>query len=535
MKSSDGELLKSRKDLFLEAQAGGHSTKELSIIRLGSQKILQWRGACGHVWPARVKDRTKRGTGCPVCSGRTTLSGFNDLQTLFPEIAAQWHPTLNGKLTPNQVSAGTHSRAWWLGPCKHVWHAQIKSRTYGGRGCGFCQGRAVLQGFNDLATTHPQIAKYVSPNSQINVKDVSFGSKKVLLWKFGCGHQFDSPVFEVVGGARCPYCSGNRILKGFNDLESNFPQLAKEWHQSRNGSLKPNEVTVASSRKVYWSASCGHTWQAIISNRTKFGHRCSVCAGKTVVTGVNDVATVFPQLLNEWDYKKNEFQPQELTWGTRKNIYFLCELGHSYKSNPATKVKRGLGCAYCAFRKLLPGFNDFETVCPEAASEWDHTKNKHGPGEFLPGSQEKFWFVCKNGHSWPASLFSRYHTQTGCPSCAITGFNPLKPGLIYFLRNDELRSFKVGITNKDAKANRIAAFQSRNWELIFTWELSRGHVAYEVEKIFFLWLRNEIGLPPSATKDQLQGMSGFTETFQMGVITEEVIKGKISKLVGSAA
>ena len=526
-------LLKTRKDLYRQALNGGHSAQELSKVSLGSQSTFNWRGDCGHSWSARVKERSKRGTGCPFCSGRSLLKGFNDLQTRFPEVASQWHPSLNGGLKADEVSAGSHAKAWWLGPCGHAWEAQIKSRTFGSRGCGYCKGRAVLSGFNDLATTHPQLAKHVSKRSSLSPQEVSFGSQKALVWDFGCGHEFEAQVTAVVRGARCPYCSGHRLLRGFNDLESRYPQLCKEWDQSKNGKLKPSDFSFASSKKVFWSGSCGHAWQAVISNRSKLGHGCSICAGKSVMESVNDIATVFPQLLDEWDYEQNTSGPTQLSWGTGKNIYFVCGLGHSYKANPATKVKRNLGCPYCAFRKLLKGFNDFETICPDAAREWDFSKNKAEPSEFLPGSQNKFWFICDKGHPWIASLFSRYHTRTGCPSCAETGFNPMKPGAIYFLKQDGLRSFKVGITNIGTKQDRISAFLSRNWDLIDKWELEHGYVVYESEQLFFHWLRNEIGLPPSCTKDDLQGMSGFTETFTMGVISETLVRTKISKIIAS--
>jgi DNA-directed RNA polymerase subunit RPC12/RpoP len=533
LKLAKTPLLKTRMDLFQQALNAGYSASELSKIGLGSQITLNWKGDCGHSWPARVKDRSTRGTGCPFCSGRSLLKGFNDLQTRFPEVASQWHPSLNGQLKPDEVSAGSHAKAWWMGSCGHVWEAQIKSRALGSRGCGYCTGRSVLAGFNDLATTHPHLAKNVSKNSSISAEEITFGSQKVVLWNFGCGHEFDAQVTEVVRGARCPYCSGHRLKKGFNDLETRYPKLSKEWNQSKNGKLKPSDVSFASAKKVFWSGSCGHTWQAVISNRSKLGHGCSICAGKTVISGVNDIATVFPQLLSEWDFQQNEIMPSQLSWGTKSNLHFLCSLGHSYKANPATKVKRRLGCPYCAFRKLLEGFNDFETVCPDAAREWDFIKNDSKPSDFLPGSQNKFWFVCDKGHSWIASLFSRYHTKTGCPSCAETGFNPLKPGAIYFLKHESLRSFKVGITNTGTRQDRIAAFVSRNWELIHKWDIDQGYVAYESEQLFFYWLRNEICLPPSCTKEELQGMSGFTETFTMGVISEALVKSKIGKIIAS--
>ena len=66
-----------------------------------SHDIVWWKGRCGHEWQASINNRTK-GTQCPYCSGRKVLKGFNDLETLRPEIAAEWSER-NLPLTPSQV------------------------------------------------------------------------------------------------------------------------------------------------------------------------------------------------------------------------------------------------------------------------------------------------------------------------------------------------------------------------------------------------------------------------------------------------
>ena len=82
------------------------------------------------------------GSGCPYCGGRRVLAGFNDLATQAPEVAAQWHPTLNGNLTPSMVTAGSHRKAWWLCPLGHVWKAAVYSRTGKQKcGCPVCAGK----------------------------------------------------------------------------------------------------------------------------------------------------------------------------------------------------------------------------------------------------------------------------------------------------------------------------------------------------------------------------------------------------------
>lgn len=107
----------------------------------GSNRAVWWRCERGHSYRAVIASRTQRGSGCPYCAGMKVLAGFNDLAALHPRVAAEWHPTLNAPLTPQEVTAGSARRVWWQCPFGHVWRAVIYSRT-GGRqsGCPVCAG-----------------------------------------------------------------------------------------------------------------------------------------------------------------------------------------------------------------------------------------------------------------------------------------------------------------------------------------------------------------------------------------------------------
>jgi len=519
--------------LYREALDAGHSPEELAELTTGSQKELNWKGSCGHTWPARISSRTrKEPTGCPYCSGSEVLPGFNDLAHCNPKLAAEWHPNKNGQHRPSDFTRSSKHKAWWFGNCGHEWDASIGSRNIG-RGCRFCSGREVLAGFNDIATSHPLLAERVSVNSPLKASEVSFGSHKRPIWSGTCVHEWDAEVASMHRGGSCPFCSGHRLLAGFNDLATKAPKIAAEWDLERNHGVKPSEVAFGSHSLSWWRGSvCGHTWEASIGNRTNNGHGCSICAGKTVQPGVNDIATLLPQLLSDWNYVRNPEGPTELTWGTRKKVWFTCAIGHDWDSNPATRVSRNLSCPYCSRRKLMVGFNDFATVCHEAAEEWDYARNgSQIPSHYLPGSEKKFWFICQKNHSWFASLHSRYHQASGCPACAEYGFNPEEPGRIYFIENQSLTSYKLGITNTFAKTNRVREFETRGWEVIRTWDFDSGSDAYEVEQQFFIWLRGEVGLGISCSKSDLRGMRGYTETFSMGVLREASLKTKVESLI----
>ena len=112
-------------------------------VTYGSRRKVWWRCEKGHSWQAAIAARTKRKTGCPYCTGRKVLAGYNDLATAEPFVAMQWHPTMNAPLTPERVSAGSRRQGGWQCSLGHVWKARVHSRTgKQRRGCPVCAGRA---------------------------------------------------------------------------------------------------------------------------------------------------------------------------------------------------------------------------------------------------------------------------------------------------------------------------------------------------------------------------------------------------------
>ena len=122
-----------------DAAKNGALTPE-SVTPASNRKVW-WQCPLGHSYLAIVASRTVRGDDCPYCAGRKVLAGFNDLATREPVVAAQWHPTLNGGLTPEMVTTGSNRRVWWQCPLGHVWKAVIYSRAGTQRcGCPVCAG-----------------------------------------------------------------------------------------------------------------------------------------------------------------------------------------------------------------------------------------------------------------------------------------------------------------------------------------------------------------------------------------------------------
>ena len=149
---------------------------------------------------------------CPVCAGKSIVPGENDLQTLFPEIAAQWYAEKNGMLTPEQVSPYSNRKVWWRCDLGHPYQAMIGARTMHGSGCPYCANRKVLPGFNDLATVEPKIAAQWHPtlNGALTPEMVTAGSHRKVWWQCPNGHIWKAVIYSRAGPQKCgcPICAG---------------------------------------------------------------------------------------------------------------------------------------------------------------------------------------------------------------------------------------------------------------------------------------------------------------------------------------
>ena len=124
-------------------------------------------------------------------------------------------------------------------------------------------------------------------------------SSKRVWWICEKGHEWQAVVAARAKGDGCPICANQRMLSGYNDLETRHPLVAREWHPTKNGDLKPYMVMHKSRKKVWWLGSCGHEWQSTIKDRVD-GTGCPICKGKQILRGENDLATLYPNIAKDW-------------------------------------------------------------------------------------------------------------------------------------------------------------------------------------------------------------------------------------------
>lgn len=321
-------------------------------VSFGSHKPVWWQCLRGHEWQSPPYARTGRSSGCPYCAGKRLLPG-QDLQSVYPSVAEQWHPTRNGPAAPDQFLPGSHRSVWWQCPQGHEWKALIKTRVEG-NGCPICSNRIVRPGVNDLKTAAPLLAKQWHPtkNGTLTPDRILPGSSRKVWWRCQRGHEWQAEVQSRVAGKGCPVCSGRAVLSGDNDLESYAPDIAAQWNWEKNGLLRPSQVSAHSNRRVWWKCRLGHEWNSPVSSRTFNRTDCPYCAGRKVLPGFNDLKTLEPKVAAQWHPTLNEqLEPTQVMPGCRKKVWWKCTDGHEWKAVIYSRTgSQKCGCPVCAGR-----------------------------------------------------------------------------------------------------------------------------------------------------------------------------------------
>ena len=258
-------------------------------LTLGTNKKVWWKCPEGddHEWEAPPNAR-KQGKGCPFCSGHKVAKN-NRLSALRPEIAAQWHPRKNLPLTPDDVTVGSNKKFWWKCDVAgdHEWVAYLNARTSHDSGCPMCAGR-LASVTNSVESLFPELADEWHPdkNGGLLPSQVSSTSHKKIWWQCpkGPDHEWLSECRTRTGsghgggGYGCPFCDGKRVSVT-NSLRTRFPDLASQWHPTKNGELTHADVTFGSPKGVWWQCPvvASHEWKVGPSKRTGRGDGCPEC------------------------------------------------------------------------------------------------------------------------------------------------------------------------------------------------------------------------------------------------------------------
>jgi len=398
------------------------------VIPRSTERVF-WRCTidASHVWQIQVISRVRH-HGCPFCAGQAATPA-TCLRALRPEVAALWHPSRNGRLTPDDVMPGSARMAWWrcdVEP-RHVWQAKVMWATKAKTGsCPFCAGRRVTSK-SSLQARFPRVAAEWHPtlNGELRPRDVLATSNRRVFWLCGaCEHVWQTALSNRVRGSGCAACLG-RVATPKTSLLALFPEIAREWHPTLNGGLTPDDVRPGSCKRVAWrcAKSPAHTWETTVGARTLMGSGCPFCS-RTRVSKETSLAALFPRLAREWHPTRNApLTPRDVLPGYNRKVWWRCrrDPSHEWASVVSSRSSQGVGCPMCA-RKVVTPKTSLAALHPGVAREWHPTKNAPlTPRDVLPGSGRSVWWKCKKGptHVWRAMVSNRTARHpSGCPVCS---------------------------------------------------------------------------------------------------------------------
>ena len=415
-----------------------------SEIMPGTHKKAWWICSNGHEWEAEIKSRTT-GVGCPYCARKKVLKGVNDLATVNPELAKEWHPTLNGDLTPEDVTSKSGKKFWWICKNKHAYKSTIYSRNEG-QGCPKC--------LRTLKTSFPEQAVYYYikqefPDAINSYKEVFNSSMEldIFIPSLNVGIEYDGKIYH-------------------SSVDSKSRDKRKYAICKKRGIVlfRIREI----SGNTFSFAPCDHIVE-ILNASDKYLNlaitHLMYCLGKTVFPDVKkdrkqiqqqylhkkkqSLADKYPEIASEWDYEQNHpLIPENFTPHSNEKVAWICkQCGHKWKSTIGDRTRPdGTGCPDCAKTRALKKNTEnrikkkgsLAEHHPKLLAEWDYDKNQNiSPNEITSGAGKKVWWKCKTcGYSWQASVCHRTSGR-GCPCCnhqvVVSGKNDLatlKPTLL---------------------------------------------------------------------------------------------------------
>lgn len=282
---------------------------------------------------------------------RIEVTKENCIATTHLQMAIQWHPTLNGTLTPNDVRAGSTDKVWWICSKGHEWKTEVRVRCQRNNDCPYCVGKYVAKGENDIESQRPDLSREwdFEKNGDYTPDKANINSKRMVGWICGRGHKWTASIEKrVTRNQGCPYCSGRVAIPGETDIATTNPELMFMWDYDKNAEeeIFPENIKAHTSIKTWWRCENNHSWKTNAAHIMR-GRRCPYCSGKKVIPGENDLETLYPDIAAEWHpTKNNKLKPFDIKPRHAKKVWWICQYGHEWRATPDHRVG-GEGCPYC--------------------------------------------------------------------------------------------------------------------------------------------------------------------------------------------
>lgn len=521
-------LLKDNKELMKQWDYKKNRKYDLNKITVSNHNKAWWICPKGHSYEQAIHSKSK-GIGCPVCSNKLVLKGYNDLATTNPELINEWDYDKNSinNVTPFNVTKGAEKKIWWIcAKCNQSYECFAYAKK-ANVGCPYCSSKIIKKGLNDIFTKNPKLKKYWDyEKNSINPYTIGICShQKVFLICEKCGKSYLRALSKVKEDILCTKCSiengaikriGKSNFGSKKDVSKYYPEILEYWDYSKNKNINPDELYISGSNKVWWLCESGHSFKSTISAMIN-GKQCPLCISESRMS-FPEKAIVYYLQKNDVKVKENfifnDHSGKELdvyapdykiaieydgkNWHRNKKRDLdknkLCEENNitllriredglpklddysmDYYYTPDSKyinlsniIKKILMIHFNILDNNIDinrdRINIYELLYrskkenslinkyPEIAKEWNYEKNgKIKPENVYSKSGRKFWWICKKGHEWEATISHRVVDKTACPYCSnqkkLEGYNDLSttnPGILKewnYKKNNDLGIF----------------------------------------------------------------------------------------------
>lgn len=385
--------------------------------------------------------------GCPYCSDKQMLKGYNTLQETHPYLEKFWD-----KSNDKSISEYWHKSfdvLNWKCPCCNIQFqcspVEMISRT-NLENSNFetcpknCDWNKLVFN-NDIFHNSPRLRKEWSKKNNIPVHlAISHIDTKKYWWNCSiCQGEYlcSIPIRREVIDS-CPYCNDEQPLKGYNTISDIHPELTSYW--SSKNTQKIDEITLseAKNKKYIWLCDCcnlefNEKLSIVLDKFSNINNRelkkiCPYC-NKKIPKPEESLGYKKPFLKSEWLENING-DIYNVFSNSNDIIEWICRKCHrNFKAKISNRAEDDKCCPYCSNRILIKGINDLATTHPHLIKEWSNLNDRQLSCLTNKSSYKAWWkcSVCSNTYQQVVS--SKLISKTSCPYCRKTkvlkGFNDL--------------------------------------------------------------------------------------------------------------
>jgi rubrerythrin len=416
------DLASQRPDLAAEWHPVKNGTLTPSEVAKSANKKVWWLGKCGHEWEATINSR-HYGRGCPVCVREFKISYpekalFFYIKKQFSEydVVENYKPSwLHGK----EIDIYIKKLRVGIEYDGVAWHKDTKADNEKDALCklhGIDLLRIREKGAPELNSTNIFWVRNCSEIESELVVAIEF-----IFQYLKIHHGIDREAAINLDRDRIEIYSLLELQKKENSIAALFPNVAKQWHPTKNGYITPDFVSAHTHKDFWWLCPLGHEYLMTVKHKTEQGSQCPICSNHRILPGFNDLQTKRPDIAAEWHPTLNgSLTPSDVMEFSNQKVWWQCPQGHAYQYLISHRTSKVCRCPICTNRQLCVGVNDLCTVNPAVASEWDYEKNGDlKPSQFTPISGKRVSWKCSVcGYEWDIKIRDRFIVGHGCQKCA---------------------------------------------------------------------------------------------------------------------